>query len=122
MALMCKKGFLEEDSSVMVAASDTLMLSSMAACVMAPFTVTDRLLFSGLKSTGVARLILLVFLANPFVPFDIFFCSWTGVEARLWLRVFLVATVSVGVVATLVLRFFFTWLSLSVPQKGFLCI
>lgn len=61
MALMCKNGFLAEVSSAMVAASDSLILSSMAAWVIAPFT--EILLFSGLKSTGVAKLILLVFLA-----------------------------------------------------------
>lgn len=114
LALMCKKGFLEELSSAMLAASDNLMLSSMAACVIAPFI--EILLLRGLKSVGVARLMLRVFFGKPFVPLNVFFGSFTGVEARLWLRA-LRAPASVGVLTALVLLFFLTWLSLSVPQK-----
>lgn len=35
-AFICKNGFLAQSSSAMVAASESLMLSSMAACVIAP--------------------------------------------------------------------------------------
>lgn len=88
LAFMCKKGFLAE-SSAMVAASESRMLSSMAACVMAPATDTEMLLFIGLNSTALAKLMLRVFFAYPFsVPLgmNVFFASLTGVEARLWLR------------------------------------
>lgn len=63
LALMCKNGFFDECSSAILAASDILMVSSIAACVRAPEIVTEELLFIGLKSTGVAKLMLLVFLA-----------------------------------------------------------
>lgn len=92
MALMCRNGFLEEELSAMVASKDSLMLSSMAACVSAPLMLTDELLCIGLKaSTGDARLMLLVFFAYPFAVEKVFLVS-TGVVARLWLRVFLAVT------------------------------
>lgn len=62
MALMCKKGFLGEVLSAMLASREIRMLSSIAACVSEPAVETDELLFSGFeKSPGAARLMLRVF-------------------------------------------------------------
>lgn len=119
MALMCKKGFLGEVLSAMLASREIRMLSSIAACVSEPAGETDELLFSGFeKSTGAARLMLRVFFVYPFVRGLL--GSLTGVEARLWLRVFRVPGGSVGVLAPLALPFLLAWFSLSVPQKDFL--
>lgn len=117
-AFICKNGFLAQSSSAMVAASESLMLSSMAACVIAPLIITEELLFRGFKtSTGDARLKLLVFFARPLLVANVFLGSITGVDARLWLLIFRPAG-STGVDVALTL-FFLSWLSLSVPQNCF---
>lgn len=104
----------------MEAASDSRMLSSMAACVKPPAGAADTLLCSG-RGVGelAARLMLRVFLAA--LSFSVlqkgFLVSCTGVEARLWLRVFLAGGGPVGVEAALAGRR--AVLSRSVPHNGF---
>lgn len=86
LALMCKKGFLGDVWSAMLASSDRRMLSSMAACVTpapAPAPAPARLILRVLEAKSGRR------------------GSLTGVEARLWLRALRAAPSSVGVLAML---------------------